>query len=176
MIADIDRVAAADTIQLAGPGYAGAIHFVATDVGDAESVAALFQMVRALPGFTDIKVLVNNAGIYPFFDMMADDAVAQFDRVIQVNLRGSFLCSRLAAPLLASGGSIINVSSTRAFQSEPHTEAYSASKGGVVALTHSMANSLGPRVRVNCIWSVPILYSHGFVTVKVLVLFSSFYS
>jgi NAD(P)-dependent dehydrogenase (short-subunit alcohol dehydrogenase family) len=46
---------------------------------------------------------------------------------------------------------VVTVASTRAFQSEPHTEAYAAAKGGVVALTHALAVSLGPRVRVNCI-------------------------
>ena len=56
------------------------------------------------------------------------------------------------APLLrAARGSMVNVASTRALQSEPHTEAYSASKGGVVALSHALAMSFGPEVRVNCV-------------------------
>jgi len=53
--------------------------------------------------------------------------------------------------LRAAQGAIVNVASTRALQSEPHTEAYSAAKGGVVALTHALAMSLGPAVRVNCV-------------------------
>lgn len=48
-------------------------------------------------------------------------------------------------------GAIVNIASTRALQSEPHTEAYSAAKGGLVALPHALANSLGPEIRVNCI-------------------------
>lgn len=99
-------------------------------------------------------VLVNNAGILrnaPFLDLK----VADFDRVIAVNLRGTFLCSQHVARHMkarGSGGAIINISSTRAFMSEPGTEAYSASKGGIAALTHATAVSLGPLgIRVNAI-------------------------
>src|SRR5690606_1123816 len=63
-----------------------------------------------------------------------------------------FLCSKHAIPALRrSHGAIVNIASTRALQSEPHSEAYAASKGGLVALTHAMAISLGPAIRVNCI-------------------------
>ncbi len=100
------------------------------------------------------KVLINNAGIMvrmPFLQL----PVADFDRVLAVNLRGAFLCSQAAARAMVEvkiAGSIINIASTRAFMSEPDTEAYSASKGAIVALTHAMAISLGPYgIRVNCI-------------------------
>ncbi len=70
-------------------------------------------------------------------------------------LRGTFLCSREAAKIMRlqpRGGSIVNMASTRALMSEPNSEAYAASKGGIVALTHAMAVSLGPvRIRVNCV-------------------------
>jgi NAD(P)-dependent dehydrogenase (short-subunit alcohol dehydrogenase family) len=72
-----------------------------------------------------------------------------------VNLRGAFLCTREAARLMVRHrrkGAIINIASTRAFMSEAGTEAYSASKGGLAALTHATAISLGPRgIRVNCV-------------------------
>src|SRR5690606_10274295 len=78
--------------------------------------------------------------------------VEEWKRVIAVNLTGPFLCAKHAAPhLKETNGSIINLCSTRAFQSEPDTEAYSASKGGVFALTHALAMSLGPEIKVNCI-------------------------
>lgn len=100
------------------------------------------------------SVLVNNAGIArnePFLGLSA----AEFDRVIAVNLRGTFLCSQAFARHMAQrgkGGTIVNIASTRAFMSEPNTEAYSASKGGIVALTHAMAMTLSEhRIRVNCI-------------------------
>jgi NAD(P)-dependent dehydrogenase (short-subunit alcohol dehydrogenase family) len=99
-------------------------------------------------------VLINNAGIshsVPFLQLAAED----FDRVIGVNLRGTFLCAQEAARRMVGrgrGGAIINIASTRAFMSEPGTEAYTASKGGIVSLTHGMAVSLGPYgIRVNCI-------------------------
>jgi NAD(P)-dependent dehydrogenase (short-subunit alcohol dehydrogenase family) len=79
--------------------------------------------------------------------------VADWDRVLAVNLRGPFLCARDTAPLLRRAGSavIINIASTRALMSEPDNEAYAASKGGLLALTHALANSLGPAIRVNAI-------------------------
>lgn len=99
-------------------------------------------------------VLVNNAGTEhsaAFLELRAAD----FDRVIAVNLRGTFLCSQAASAAMVAHnvhGAIVNIASTRAFMSEPDTEAYSASKGGIVSLTHAMAMSLAPyRIRVNCI-------------------------
>jgi NAD(P)-dependent dehydrogenase (short-subunit alcohol dehydrogenase family) len=78
--------------------------------------------------------------------------LADWQRVIQTNLTGCFLTAKHAATFLRKArGAVINIASTRALQSEPHTEAYSASKGGVVALTHALAISLGPDIRVNCI-------------------------
>jgi NAD(P)-dependent dehydrogenase (short-subunit alcohol dehydrogenase family) len=69
-----------------------------------------------------------------------------------VNLTGAFLMAKHAAPHLRQvRGAIVNVASTRALQSEANTEAYSASKGGLVALTHALAVSLGPDVRINCV-------------------------
>ena len=67
-------------------------------------------------------------------------------------MTGAFLCIRAAVPLLREGrGSIVTMASTRALQSEPETEAYAAAKGALVALTHALAVSLGPEIRVNTI-------------------------
>jgi NAD(P)-dependent dehydrogenase (short-subunit alcohol dehydrogenase family) len=72
--------------------------------------------------------------------------------LIGVNLSGAFLAAKYCAPhLRRARGAIVNIASTRALQSEPDTEAYAASKGGLVALTHALAISLGPEVRVNCV-------------------------
>lgn len=99
-------------------------------------------------------VLVNNAGIAkngPFLELKIDD----FDRVIAVNVRGTMLCTQAAARRMIDArrhGAVINIASTRAFMSEPDTEAYSASKGAIVAMTHATAMSLSTyRIRVNCI-------------------------
>jgi NAD(P)-dependent dehydrogenase (short-subunit alcohol dehydrogenase family) len=78
--------------------------------------------------------------------------LAAWNRTLAVNLTGAFLMAKHAAPhLRRARGAIVNIASTRALQSEPDTEAYSATKGGIVALTHALAVSLGPDVRVNCV-------------------------
>lgn len=99
------------------------------------------------------SVLVNNAGIMirkPFLDL----SMAEFDRVLSVGLRATFVASQAVARAMVTAdieGAIVNIASTRWLMSEPNTEAYAASKGGIIALTHAMAMSLGPRIRVNAI-------------------------
>jgi NAD(P)-dependent dehydrogenase (short-subunit alcohol dehydrogenase family) len=126
--------------------------YLRADVGELEDVERWIRRTRKELGCPD--VLVNNAGINrraPFLEL----AAADFDRVVAVNLRGTFLCTQaVAREMVGEGnhGAIVNIASTRAFMSEPGTEAYTASKGGIVALTHAMAISLAPhRIRVNCI-------------------------
>lgn len=103
--------------------------------------------------FGTIDILVNNAGVGKSkspYDLDIDD----WDYVLNTNLRGTFICSREAAKMMKEngGGAIINISSTRALMSEPNTEAYAASKGGILALTHALAISLGPdKIMVNAI-------------------------
>ncbi|MCF0069030.1 SDR family oxidoreductase [Dyadobacter sp. CY261] len=100
-----------------------------------------------------IDVLINNAGLGRTkspYELTLDD----WDYVLNTNLRGTFLCAREAARVMrAQGkGSIVNIASTRALMSEPNTEAYAASKGGILALTHALAISLGPdHITVNAI-------------------------
>ena len=119
---------------------------------DITSETAVKNAVRAtLDRFGQINHLINNAAVMvekPLDRFSLED----WNKVIGTNLTGPFLCAKYTAPLLAEQqGSIVNLCSTRAFQSEPDTFAYSASKGGIFALTHSLAISLGPAVRVNCI-------------------------
>ena len=150
-IADADEEAGLEAVRKVGEMDAKGI-FVRTDVSQAEQVESwIVQTVEQL-GCPD--VLINNAGISrraPFLELSAAD----FDHVIGVNLRGTFLCSQAVARRMVErgqGGAIVNIASTRAFMSEPGTEAYTASKGGIVALTHGMAMSLGPHgIRVNCV-------------------------
>ena len=103
--------------------------------------------------FGRLDALVNNAGIADPAGAPIDKlALKDWNRKVSVNLTGVFLMTKHCAPhLRASAGAIVNIASTRALQSEPDTEAYAASKGGLVALTHALAMSLGPEVRVNCI-------------------------
>jgi len=122
--------------------------FVPCDVSDEDAVAAAFAELD----WTSLDLLVNNAGVAaPVTGPVADLSLDRWRRVIDSHLTGAFLMTRAAAPLLRENAVIINMASTRAFMSEPFTEAYAAAKGGVVALTHALAVSLGPRVRVNAI-------------------------
>lgn len=127
----------------------GSVLYVPCDVSDEQQVCELVD--NAIDQYQRLDVLVNNAGITcfkPFEQTTLDD----WNAVIGVNLTGSFLCARYASVHLRQAhGNIINIASTRALMSEPDTVAYSASKGGMLALTHSLAVSLGPDVRVNCI-------------------------
>lgn len=121
---------------------------ITCDVGDEASVTAAFADL----GWSDLNLLVNNAGIAsPHRGPLAELSLDEWREVTDSHLTGAFLMSRAAIPLLREGGGIINMVSTRAFMSEPNTEAYAASKGALVALTHSMAISLGPKLRVNAI-------------------------
>lgn len=119
---------------------------VECDIGDPESVR---RAAADLDG--PLHVVVNNAGIGGSGRPLDQTPLEEWDRILAVNLRGPWLVVRELLPKLADGACVVNVASTRALMSEPHTEPYAASKGGLVALTHSMAISLGPRVRVNCV-------------------------
>jgi len=101
--------------------------------------------------FGRLDALVSNAGIM-VRKPLSRLTLAEWRKVIDTNLTAAFLFARAAEkPLRASRGAIVIIASTRALMSEPNTESYSASKGGLVALTHALAISLGPDVRVNCV-------------------------
>ncbi|SCX29517.1 Glucose 1-dehydrogenase 4 [Agrobacterium sp. DSM 25558] len=118
------------------------------DVGDEASVAEAFTQL----GWDGLELLVNNAGIAgPNNGPIHKLSLADWRKVTDSHLTGAFLMTRSAVPLMGEGASIVNMVSTRAFMSEPETEAYAASKGGLVALTHALAVSLGPKIRVNAI-------------------------
>jgi len=117
---------------------------------DVSSEASVRACVRAmLQRFGRLDALVNNAGLAGPVDPPVERlTLARWNRRIGVNLTGAFLMSKHCVPhLRRTAGAIVNIASTRALPSEPDTEAYSASKGGLVALTHALAISLGPRVQ-----------------------------
>lgn len=124
--------------------------FVRTDISVPSEVEAMVRI--AVERFGGVDVLINNAGLSRM-KPMAELSIEEWDYVINTNLRGAFICSRACAAAMKQrgGGAIVNIASTRALMSEPDSEAYAASKGGLVALTHAMALSLGPLIRVNCI-------------------------
>jgi NAD(P)-dependent dehydrogenase (short-subunit alcohol dehydrogenase family) len=124
---------------------------VRADVSDEGAVGALLDGVRREEGRLD--ALVSNAGTM-LVKPLRELALPDWNTVLGTNLTAAFLLVRAAETLLRAapnGGAVVTIASTRARQSEPDTEAYAASKGGLVALTHALAVSLGPDVRVNCI-------------------------
>lgn len=122
---------------------------VRVDVANEEDVCR--GLAHASARFGRLDALVNNAMVSAN-KPIAELTIAEWNRVLAVNLTGPFLCVKHAAELLRQArGSIINICSTRALQSEPNTEAYSATKGGLLAMTHALAMSLGPEVRVNAV-------------------------
>ena len=148
-IGDLDGDAGRDCLKAWDVG-ARAV-FTRVDVAREASVARWIQ--KLLRRLGRIDGLVNNAGIAdPHGGPLATLPIECWQRVLATNLTGAMLCSKHAVPALRPvRGAIINIASTRAIQSEPDSEAYAASKGGLLALTHAMAVSLGPDVRVNAI-------------------------
>ncbi|MEM1509855.1 MAG: SDR family oxidoreductase [Thermofilaceae archaeon] len=136
--------------------------------GDVARESDVSRCVRtAVEIFGRIDILVNNAGIGFSGKPLFQQTLGEWERIISVNLTGPYIFSKYSAKVMAElgGGVIINIASTRALQSEPNTEPYSASKGGLVALTHSLAVSLTKyRIRVVAIspgwvdtsyWQIP---------------------
>lgn len=150
-ITDADPVAGRECAAAIRKLGANAL-FVPGDVSKAADVARWMARTQKTLGCPD--VLVNNAGIMVRKNVLALKP-AEFDRVIAVNLRGTFLAAQAAARLMAKrglGGAIVNMASTRAVMSEPGTEGYTASKGGIAALTHGLAISLAAHhIRVNAV-------------------------
>lgn len=150
VIAEVDENGGRDTenaIQEAG----GDALFVHTDVSSERSVRLMLQ--RTLDRYGTIHTLVNNAGI-TVFKPLTETTLEDWEQVMNIDLRGVFLCSKLTAPemIRRGGGAIINISSNHAFSTLPDTELYAAAKGGVNAMTRSMALSLGRHgIRVNAI-------------------------
>jgi NAD(P)-dependent dehydrogenase (short-subunit alcohol dehydrogenase family) len=149
------RVVLADINADDGLAQAGQIGpaalFLKTDVSSEESVGA--SITAALDRFGRLDILVNCAAIQ-IMGTLLETSSESWERLHQVNLKGVFLCSRAAMPhLQASGaGSIVNISSILGVVADPDLVAYGAMKGGVIALTKSMAIGYGPSgVRVNCI-------------------------
>jgi NAD(P)-dependent dehydrogenase (short-subunit alcohol dehydrogenase family) len=125
------------------------VELIEGDVGLEVTAARAVASVRQR--FGRIDGLVSNAGIMirkPIHRL----TLAEWRKVIDTNLTAAFLFARAAeAELRRARGAIVTIASTRAHMSEPNTESYSASKGGLLALTHALAISLGPDVRVNCV-------------------------
>ena len=152
VLSDVDEKTGAEAAKSLGANA----HFIACDVGDAKAVDALVKGTVAKFGVLDI--LVNNAGIIHTANFL-DISESDFDRVLRVNLKGSFLCGQAAAKQMVAQaeagrkpGTIINMSSVNSVVAIPNQVPYSVSKGGIQQLTKVMALSLASYgIRVNAI-------------------------
>lgn len=129
--------------------------YLMVDVGNKDSLQNAVSAVLVEKG--DIDILINNTGVSRF-GSIHEVSVEEFDKVLNINLRSVFITAKLLAEHRSkegkadSYGRIINIASTRYLMSEPNSEAYAASKGGVVSLTHALAVSLSEyKITVNCI-------------------------
>ena len=154
VVADIDEEAGTDAVEAMGSG--GEAAFFRCDVGERLDVS---NMVRgAIERFGAIDILVNNAGIVHAADFLELEE-ADFDRVLKVNLKGSFITGQIVArqmvEQIAEGrepGTIVNMSSINAVVAIANHIPYSVSKGGVRQLTNVMALALAPHgIRVNAV-------------------------
>ena len=151
------RVAFCDKNETSGQQLAketGTV-FYQVNVSDQESLERCMQRIFLVWG--DIDIIVNNAGISKF-SPITETSIDDFDNILSVNLRPAFITSRLLAihrksqPSRNPFGRIINICSTRYLMSEPGSEGYAASKGGIYSLTHALAVSLSEwHITVNSI-------------------------
>ncbi|MDH4207613.1 MAG: SDR family oxidoreductase, partial [Anaerolineae bacterium] len=132
------------------------VRFIPMDVSDEQGVAALFE--ETIDAFGRLDVLVNNAGI-ELPKKVTETTEAEWDRLMGVNLKGVFLCSRAAIGIMRrqGGGVIVNVGSELGIVGGSEIAAYCASKGGVVQLTKAMAiDHAADGIRVNCVCPGPV--------------------
>lgn len=153
VLADIDTEAAGETLAQVQAAGATA-RLIAVDIGDPESVAALGRDIAGAEGV--LHGLVNNAAIATNVGGMGFEEIELdlWDRVMRVNVRGTWLMVRACAPLLRASGSgrVVNVASDTAIWGAPRLLSYTASKGAVMSMTRSLARELGPDgVGVTCV-------------------------
>ncbi|WP_404445227.1 SDR family oxidoreductase [Sutcliffiella horikoshii] len=145
VLVDLDEIAGQDLQKKLGDNSI----FVKTDVRKEEDIKQLITKTKE--HFRQIDILINNAGVSRFTPLQ-DLTVEAWDEVINTNLRSVFIVSKEASKYMENGGAIVNIASTRAAMSEPNSEAYAATKGGIVALTHALAASLSEQgITVNSI-------------------------
>ena len=119
-------------------------------IGDISDKAVLESFAKdVLDQYGHVDILVNNA--LPIMRGITDCTYEEFQYALAVGVTAPFYLSKLLAPHMPQGSSIINISSSRDRMSQPQTESYTAAKGGIAALTHALAVSLGGKIRGNSI-------------------------
>ncbi|MEH7482707.1 glucose 1-dehydrogenase [Neobacillus drentensis] len=150
-VADIDSAIGAETVRLIKEEGGEAI-FVKTDVTDSKQIKALINTTTST--FGALHILFNNAGVGNSEVRSVDLSEEEWDRVIDINLKGVFLGIKYAVPefIKAGGGAIINTSSLLGLKGQKYVSAYNASKAGVVMLTQNASLEYGKfNIRVNAI-------------------------
>ena len=146
---DAGHAAEGELCALAQAQGAGGCLYVHADVSNGAQVRAAFVAIAGR--WPEIDILVNNAAVMktvPLVDMEEGD----WDQTMAVNLKGAFLMSKYALPMMREQGAVINISSVHAIATDPLSAAYSASKGGLEALTRALALECYPRhIRVNAL-------------------------
>jgi 3-oxoacyl-[acyl-carrier protein] reductase len=133
-------------------GNAGKVHTAVVDVSSEQLVAAARD--STLGRFGTVSVLVNNAGVSGPHAKAWELSLADWQRVIDVNMTGVFLCCRALAPTMLAGGygRIINIASVAGKEASPSISAYATSKAGVIGFTKTLGRELADtRITVNCI-------------------------
>lgn len=152
VVVDRNTQAGLETLALLN-SVGGKGHFVEAEVADARQVEAMIE--AAVSVFGRIDCAVNNAAVAPDSAPIAELDDREFTKIIDVNLRGVALCLKYEIRQLirqATGGSIVNIGSTRSFKANPNAPAYTAAKFGVIGLTESAAVAYGPYgIRVNAV-------------------------
>ena len=151
VVADLNETGGKETVEMVRErgGYA---LYIETDVSKAREVENMIK--QAMEKYGRIDILVNNAGMEGRSALTADYPEDEWDRVLAVNLKSVFLCSKYVIPEMFKNcqGVIVNVASIAGMVAFPKAPAYGASKAGVIALTRAMAIEYAPNnIRVNCI-------------------------
>ncbi|TWD92344.1 NAD(P)-dependent dehydrogenase (short-subunit alcohol dehydrogenase family) [Neobacillus bataviensis] len=151
VVADIDSIDGEETANYIRE-HEGSSIFVKTDVADPEQIKRLIETTTST--FGGLHIMFNNAGVGNLEVRSVDLSVEEWDRVVDINLKGVFLGIKYAVPALikSGGGSIINTSSLLGLKGQKFVSAYNASKAGVVVLTQNAALEYGKyHIRVNAI-------------------------
>lgn len=148
LVADVNESAGAETV--AGIEHnRGAARFAKCDVGNSDQIQAAVSL--AVSAWGRVDVLVNDAAMMTFRPIL-ELPDADFDRVLDVNLRSVFLFCKYAVPHMPRGGAIVNISSVHAHETTQNVVPYAASKGGMEAFTRGFAEELAARkIRINCV-------------------------
>lgn len=152
MLADQDRAGGAAALDELGAIDDGCGAYMSVDVAEAEQVSAVVRDTVARFGRLDI--LLNSAAIYPTFPSLLETPDADWDKVMRINLRGTFLFCKHALPamLAAGAGAIVNLSSISGLRGTTYSVPYAVAKAGVIQLTKTLVAQYGSKgVRANCI-------------------------